>query len=125
MNRFGCESTGTAIRCILDNALLAVGARQHHLPAGFVSGPTIFRARRRLACNTKSMAEICETRTKLMEDVQRALSEMVELIEREKQAVFVEAPNTIIAIDELIEKAFGRKERSIGALQLHREEHGC
>lgn len=50
---------------------------------------------------------------------------MGSLIHEEREAMKSEGPNTIRAIDELLEKAFGRKERAIGALHQHREEHGC
>jgi len=67
----------------------------------------------------------CETRDELAADVQRVLTDLVQLAHREIEAVKIGAQNTIAAIDKLIENTFGRKERAMGALVQHRREHGC
>ena len=64
-------------------------------------------------------------KSRLVSEVDTALSEMIALIELEREALHIGAPSTVAAIDEQIEKSFGRKERAIGALAHHREEHGC
>ena len=60
-----------------------------------------------------------------MADAQRVLGSLVDLMEREKVAVAVESDATMLAIDQEIERLFGEKERTMGALQQHRAEHGC
>jgi len=67
----------------------------------------------------------CKERTELSAAVQRALADLAALIHQESEAIKTEAPSTNDAIDKLIEEAFGRKERAIGAFYQHRGEHGC
>ena len=55
----------------------------------------------------------------------QALGELAALVHQEAEAVKTESQATIAVIDKLIENAFGRKERAIGAYYSHREEHGC
>jgi len=61
----------------------------------------------------------------LAREVHDALEDLVELIRKESEAVSTESAAAIAAIDEELERAFGRKERTIGALYQHRGEHGC
>jgi hypothetical protein len=67
----------------------------------------------------------CKTRRNLAQSGQDALSDLGSLIHEEREAIEAEGPKTLTAIDELLEKAFGRKERAMGALHQHRREHGC
>jgi len=68
---------------------------------------------------------VCQEKTDLIGRVQRVLSELVELLQHQREAVTAGAENTVTAIDQQIELKFGEKERAMGALQLHEQEHGC
>jgi hypothetical protein len=67
----------------------------------------------------------CETKAKLVEDVQHSLADLIHLSHRASEAITVEAAGTVAAIDRLIELTFGRQERAMGALTQHMKDHGC
>jgi hypothetical protein len=67
----------------------------------------------------------CAIKAKLLEDVQGTFTELIQLMHRAKETVGIGAPATLASIDQLIELAFGRKERAMGALNQHTKEHGC
>lgn len=51
---------------------------------------------------------------------------MEELVHQEREAVSTGKDHTVIkAIDDQIERAFGKKERAMGAFYEHVKEHGC
>ncbi|HEY7387151.1 MAG TPA: hypothetical protein VH640_01495 [Bryobacteraceae bacterium] len=69
--------------------------------------------------------QYCETKGKLLEAAQDTFSRLLDLIEHQREAVRNEAQNTVAAIDIEIERVFGEKERTLGALYQHTKEHGC
>jgi hypothetical protein len=60
-----------------------------------------------------------------MERAQGILLHLAELMHREREAIATESENTLLAIDHEIELAVGEKERAMGALRQHRQDHGC
>ncbi len=71
------------------------------------------------------MESSCRVKLDLMEQAQRVLSNLSELMIREREAIATESENTMLAIDKAIEHKVGEKERIMGALRQHRSEHGC
>jgi hypothetical protein len=61
----------------------------------------------------------------LMTEVQQHLTHLAELARAEAEAISCKSDNTWLAIDREIEHAVGEKERSLGALKQHQNEHGC
>ena len=68
---------------------------------------------------------VCRKKQELMAEVQRQLVHLAELARAESAAIENLTGNTWIAIDKEIENTIGAKERAIGALREHNEEHGC
>ena len=67
----------------------------------------------------------CERKRDLIGHVQRTLSQLLELVHHQKEAVANGATNTVHSIDTQIELKIGEKERAMGALERHQQEHGC
>jgi hypothetical protein len=67
----------------------------------------------------------CHVRQELMAAVQEQLVEISRLTQEAAAALAVGHENTAAKFDELLETAVGEKERAMGALHQHREEHGC
>jgi hypothetical protein len=67
----------------------------------------------------------CDTKARLIEDVQHSLADLIRLAHRAREAITIEAPSTVAAIDRVIELTFGRQERAMGALTQHMKDHGC
>jgi len=68
---------------------------------------------------------LCQMKIALMSAAQKALTDLAELMHRQREAIASESENTLLAIDREIEVRLGEKERAMGALQQHRKEHGC
>ena len=68
---------------------------------------------------------ICPKQQELMAVVQDILTHLAELARAEAEAVQYKTENTWMEIDRQIERAIGQKERAIGALRQHMQEHGC
>ena len=60
-----------------------------------------------------------------MDEIQRHLVHLSELARAEVEAIKSESEKTWLEIDRQIENVVGEKERSLGALNQHRTEHGC
>jgi hypothetical protein len=67
----------------------------------------------------------CPREQELNEDVQRHLRRIAELAHAEREALQDRHTNLWVKLDKEIELEIGEKERSIGALNQHRKEHGC
>ncbi|MBZ5581852.1 MAG: hypothetical protein LAQ30_06535 [Acidobacteriia bacterium] len=66
----------------------------------------------------------CLRQQALIAEVQRHLVRLAQLARAE--AELVGGPSDAwLAVDKEIELEIGEKERSMGALRQHREEHGC
>jgi hypothetical protein len=68
---------------------------------------------------------ICKTRERLEGLAQHHLRELAALAHEEAAVLKTGDDDEILAIDKRIENKIGEKERTIGALQSHRAEHGC
>jgi hypothetical protein len=69
--------------------------------------------------------DACSRQRELIEEVQRHLERLVQLAHAELEALKQRQHNLWKEIDRQIETEIGEKERSIGALNEHRAEHGC
>lgn len=70
----------------------------------------------------------CRQKVELIEKVQQAMSELVELMQRSRELVHsvgTATENTLRELDKQIELKFGEKERAMGALEHHQHEHEC
>ncbi len=67
----------------------------------------------------------CTRQQQLIAEVQRHLIRLSELALQEASVITRKDDNTWLAIDKQIEHELGEKERCLGALREHREEHGC
>lgn len=67
----------------------------------------------------------CSERQQLEGTVQRYLLELSELARLEVDTVAGDDQNRMLEIDRSIENSLGEKERALGALIHHREQHGC
>ena len=61
----------------------------------------------------------------LIAETQRHLMQLADLAKRESEAIASRDENLILALDHEIENTLGLKERSLGGLHEHRNEHGC
>lgn len=68
---------------------------------------------------------LCAKRAELEEAVQERLLLIASLAREEAEVIKTGDQDKILVIDKRIEKAIGSKERAIGALNFHRDEHGC
>jgi len=75
----------------------------------------------------KSMGspQACQRQQELLAEVQRILLKLSELARAESKAMESRSENAWLEIDKQIELTIGEKERSMGALKQHRDEHGC
>lgn len=69
--------------------------------------------------------EPCPARARLEQLAQHFLMEMSRLAREEVDVVASGDRSKILDIDKRIENALGEKERALGALYQHRQEHGC
>lgn len=53
------------------------------------------------------------------------MSELIQLIQQEREAVSNGALVSVLAIDRRIERCFAEKDRAFSDLQQHIREHGC
>ena len=67
----------------------------------------------------------CVTKGDLIRNVQRALTDLSELVGRQREAVWKGMSEDVRDIDRNIELKFGEKQRAIGALEVHQQDHGC
>jgi hypothetical protein len=67
----------------------------------------------------------CARQQQLMAEVQRHLVRLADLAHEEAEALKVNGSREWLAIDKEIEFELGEKERALGALKGHRQEHGC
>jgi hypothetical protein len=65
------------------------------------------------------------SRATLTEKVQQHLIRIAELSRAAADAVASRNENLLRELDSLVEHELGAKERALGALRQHREEHGC
>ena len=73
----------------------------------------------------RSMEGPCARQQQLIAEVQRHLARLTELAHEEAEALQVSGSEKWLTIDREIEFELGEKERTLGALKGHREEHGC
>jgi hypothetical protein len=67
----------------------------------------------------------CLEQQRLMAAVQAHLLTIAELSRRTADAVAHRNENLTRELDLQVEKAIGEKERALGALRQHRQDHGC
>ena len=67
----------------------------------------------------------CLEQQRLMEIVQDHLIRIADLSRATADAVGNRNENLTLELDSEVEKEIGAKERALGALRQHREEHGC
>ena len=67
----------------------------------------------------------CSRQEMLIAETQQHLMHLADLARQESAAIASRDENLILALDREIENTLGLKERSLGALHEHRNEHGC
>ncbi len=67
----------------------------------------------------------CPERRRLIEVVQHHLIRIAELSHATAEALTNGNENLTRELDKEVENEIGAKERALGALRQHREEHGC
>ncbi len=67
----------------------------------------------------------CPTQQKLVEIVQAHLMQIAHLSRSTADALANRNENLAHDLDSEVEREIGAKERAMGALRQHREEHGC
>lgn len=67
----------------------------------------------------------CPQQQKLIEEVQDHLIRIAELSRATADAVANRNENLTRELDKQVEAEVGKKERALGRLRQHREEHGC
>ena len=67
----------------------------------------------------------CDRRDELVADVQRHLMELADLARQEADVLGRNQNELLMPIDKQIEETLGEKERALGALKQHRNDHGC
>lgn len=71
------------------------------------------------------MATTCAEREALQREAARNLQLLIELTKQQIDALTASDQARLLALDKNLEKVFGEKERSFGALRQHTKEHGC
>ena len=72
-----------------------------------------------------SSVKDCPERSRLSAKVNEILQELVELTKTQHEAFTSRDDAVFMRLDKTLELTIGRKERSIGALRQHQQEHGC
>jgi len=67
----------------------------------------------------------CEKHEELLEQVQKILQRLQELSGRQVTSIDSGVSERFMSRDREMELAMGEKERLVGALREHDEEHGC
>jgi hypothetical protein len=67
----------------------------------------------------------CSTRDQLIVEAARTLDKIIELSDKLLDALQAVPPESLVGLDKDLENAMGAKERALGALAQHRNEHGC
>jgi hypothetical protein len=67
----------------------------------------------------------CRKQQSLIDCVQQHLLRIADLSRDTAEAVANRNENLTRELDSQVEKELGEKERALGALRQHREEHGC
>lgn len=71
------------------------------------------------------MPTTCTEREKLQREASSHLQALIEITKQQIEALQANDHTRLIALDKNLEKMFGKKERSFGALRQHTKEHGC
>jgi hypothetical protein len=69
--------------------------------------------------------EACEVHDRLTAEAHAQLKKLSQLVGKQVQAFEVSDHDKFMRYDKELENALGEKERRIGALRQHDEEHGC
>jgi hypothetical protein len=67
----------------------------------------------------------CDARKLLERNADSVLTEVVKIIELQREALKSGNQKELMLLDKRLENAFGEKERAFGALTQHKKEHGC
>jgi hypothetical protein len=67
----------------------------------------------------------CPKLQELIDEAQSHLIRLSELARMQADALASGSENLVMELDKQVENELGAKERSLGALQEHRREHGC
>ncbi|HCC58416.1 MAG TPA: hypothetical protein DEQ47_14390 [Solibacterales bacterium] len=71
------------------------------------------------------MPTICSEREALQREAAKNLQALIKLTKQQIEALTANDQARLLALDKTLEKVFGEKERSFGALRQHTKEHGC
>lgn len=71
------------------------------------------------------MPTTCTEREKLQREASGHLQALIEITKQQIEALQANDQARLIALDKNLEKIFGEKERSFGALRQHTKEHRC
>jgi hypothetical protein len=74
---------------------------------------------------TRERKPSCPDQEKLMAVVQQHLLRIAELSHAISEALANRAENFAAELDKQLDLELGEKERAMGALHQHRQEHGC
>jgi hypothetical protein len=69
--------------------------------------------------------QTCQKQQELSDHVQQILIHIADLSRATADAVKDRNENLVRELDKLLETKIGAKERALGALGQHRQEHGC
>lgn len=78
--------------------------------------------------HTERMPEFtgpCPRQQELIEEAQNHLLRLAEMARMQAKALESGNENFVMELDKQVENELGAKERSLGRLRQHREEHGC
>lgn len=70
-------------------------------------------------------SKICEVHDRLNREAHEHLKKLAELVHAQIEAFEQEDHERFMDLDRKVENALGEKERMIGALRQHDEEHEC
>lgn len=71
------------------------------------------------------MGDRCPVEERLAKTVSAILTHLIEITTAQLQAFREHRDEDLSRLDKELENTFGEKERTIGALDEHRKEHGC
>lgn len=67
----------------------------------------------------------CARRDELTEKSQKAIQKIIDISQRSRAALGLGDESLMRQLDQELEMTMGEKERALGALRQHQQEHGC
>ena len=71
------------------------------------------------------MTSACAQRDALQREANAALQAIIDITKQQIDALSANDQARLLVLDKNLERKFGEKERSFGALRQHTKEHGC